>query len=86
VYAASPSGSLNEAPVATIAGSDTGLASQYTSALAVGSDGSIYVPVASVNEILAFPANPSGTLNEAPTGIITGSATQLENPSAIAAR
>ncbi len=86
VYAASPSGSLNEAPIATIAGSNTGLASDYTSALAVGSDGSIYVPVASVNEILAFPANPSGTLNEAPKGIITGSATHLENPSAIAAR
>jgi hypothetical protein len=86
VYAASPSGALNEAPVATIAGSNTGLASDYTSQLAVGSDGTIYVPVASVNEILAFPANPMGMLDEAPTGIITGSATQLANPSAIAAR
>jgi len=81
VYAANPSGVINEAPLATIAGSNTGL--DDPSGIALDAAGRIYVvndnPLgnAPAPSITVYPANPSGTLNEAPIATITGSATTL---------
>jgi len=70
VYAASPSGTLNEAPLATIAGSNTGL--NGPTGVAIDASGKIYVANASAATITIYAANPSGALNEAPLATITG--------------
>ncbi len=81
VYAANPSGTLNEAPLATITGSNTRLSDP--SGIAVDARGKIYV-ADDTGSILVFPADPSGTLNEAPLATITGSYTRLGSPRGIA--
>jgi hypothetical protein len=83
VYAANPSGTLNEPPLATISGSNTGL-SNGVSGVAVDASGKIYAANAGSNSITVYAANPSGTLNEVPLGTIAGSNTQLEDPAHIA--
>jgi mucin-19 len=94
VYAANPSGTLmnpsptlNEAPLATITGSKTGLAEPY--AIAVDASGKIYVANAVgggsfIGSITVYAANPSGTLNEAPLATVTGTATGLNIPEGLA--
>jgi hypothetical protein len=87
VFPANPSGTLNEAPIATISGSNTELG--FVGGLAVDATGRIYTVNSSCgncssNNILVFPANPSGTLNEAPLATIIGSNTGLNNPEGIA--
>jgi sugar lactone lactonase YvrE len=87
VYAANPSGTMNEAPTATISGSATQLGSP--SAVTLDSTGKIYVVNTygggnNTGAITIFAANPSGTLNEAPLGTITGSNSRLFNPTGIA--
>jgi hypothetical protein len=74
VYAASPSGTMNEAPLATITGSNTGL--NNPGGMLFDSAGHIYTP-SSTPSIQMFAANPSGTLNEAPLATITGNNTGL---------
>jgi len=70
VFPADPIGILNEAPVATIAGDQTGgLSSCITCGLAIGPTGVIYVATGAA--VLVFPANPTGTLNEAPIATLT---------------
>jgi hypothetical protein len=65
VFAANPSGTVNEAPIATIAGSSTGLAGP--TGIAFDSTAKIYVlNDGAANDITVYPANPTGTLNEAP--------------------
>lgn len=82
VYAANPSGTLDEAPLATITGSNTGLT--LPDGLALDASGQIYVVnTASTNTVTVYPANPSGTLNEAPLATIGGSATQIGTPTSI---
>jgi hypothetical protein len=85
VYAANPSGTLNEAPLATIAGSNTGL--DQPQGIAVDASGRIYVANDSPNSggagitsaggyITVYAANPTGTLNEAPLATITQAVAQ----------
>ena len=69
VFAANPSGTLNEAPVAQIVGAATGLT--YPVGIALDRSNVIYVADAGVRGILEFAANPSGTFSEAPTGRLT---------------
>jgi sugar lactone lactonase YvrE len=82
VYAANPSGALNEAPLATISGSNTGLRNPI--GLAVDGAGRIDVVDFFTNSLTVYPANPSGTLNEAPLATIAGSSTLLGSPDGIA--
>jgi sugar lactone lactonase YvrE len=81
VYAANPSGTINETPLATIAGTGTGL--NGPEAIALDASGNIYV-ANFADTITVYPPNPSGTLNEAPLATITGAATQLTSPYGIA--
>ena len=74
VYAANPSGTLNVAPLAKIAGASTGL--NGPTSVAVDASGLIYVGN-SAGSITVYAANPNGTLNEAPIATITGSNTGL---------
>jgi hypothetical protein len=84
VYPPNPSGTLNEAPSATIAGSNAGL-SQTLDGVAVDASGKSYVAsFASGGAITVYPANPSGTLNEAPLATIQGTNTELALPVGIA--
>jgi hypothetical protein len=79
VYAANPSGTLNEAPLATISGSSTGLVAP--TAVALDASGKIYVANAN-SSITVYGPNPSGTLNEAPIATIAGSNTGLSSSNA----
>jgi hypothetical protein len=86
MYGANPSGTLNETPLGTIFGSNTGL--NGPTSVAVDSSGLIYVANSGYldsntelntggNSITVYAANPNGTLNEAPIATITGSNTGL---------
>jgi hypothetical protein len=75
-------GTLNEAPVATISGSNTGLSSPY--GIALDTSGKVYVTDSTNNAILVYPANPVGALNEAPLATIAGSNTGLNSPESVA--
>jgi sugar lactone lactonase YvrE len=77
VYAANPTGTLNEAPLATIAGSNTALINP--TAVAIDATGKVYVGNAGAS-ITVYAANPSGALNEAPIAKISGSNTGLTSP------
>jgi len=83
VFAGNLSGTLNVAPLATIAGSNTGLSNPL--GIALDSSGQIYVANnnSSGNGVSVFAANPSGTLNEVPVATIVGSNTAMNNPSGI---
>jgi hypothetical protein len=61
VFAANPSGFLDVAPLATIAGPNTGLVGPGF--LALDRSGRIYVTDPSLASIFVFPANPVGTLD-----------------------
>jgi DNA-binding beta-propeller fold protein YncE len=77
----SSTGLLNEAPMASITGSNTGLFAP--AGLALDSSGNIYV---ADGEVLVYPAlgSSTGPLNEAPTATISGSNTGLLFPFGIA--
>jgi 6-phosphogluconolactonase (cycloisomerase 2 family) len=81
VFAANPSGNVNEAPLATIAGANTGLAE--SSGVALDTSGKIYV-ANTVGSITVYAANPSGTLNETPLATITGPNTEVVSPHGVA--
>ena len=80
----SSTGLLNEAPIATISGSNTGLSGPY--GIALDSSGNIYVADLSANSVFAYPAlgSSTGLLNEAATGTISGPLTELGEPQFIA--
>ena len=78
VFAANASG--NVAPVATIAGSHTGLNAPWSIALAA--DGRLYVANSVSNSIAIFAPGASG--NVAPIRTIAGGNTGLHNPQSIA--
>lgn len=82
VFAANPSGFLDVAPLATIAGPNTGLVGPGF--LALDQSGRIYVTDPSLASIFVFPANPVGTLDEAPIAKIAGGNTGLLAPYGIA--
>ena len=72
-------------PLATIAGSSTGLNNPY--GVALDASGRIYAAnfaAFGTPSITVYAANPSGTLNEAPLGTITGSSTGLNGPTSVA--
>jgi hypothetical protein len=82
-------GTLNEAPLATIAGGNTGLA--FPDGIALDSTGNVYVAnlVGGANNIGSITVYPplgssTGTLNEAPIVTITGNTTELFDPTGIA--
>ena len=80
----SSSGLLNEAPTATISGSDTGLTNPW--GITLDSSANIYVVDFSAGSVLVYPAlgSSNGPLNEHPTATIAGSNTGLLNPIGIA--
>ena len=78
VYAANPSGTLNEAPLATISGSNTGI--NAPDGVTLDAAGKIYVANFGNNTITVYAANPSGTLNIAPLATIGGGSTALSGP------
>jgi hypothetical protein len=99
VFAANPRGILNEAPLATITGTQTGL--NRASAIAVDASNKIYVtnmgteideeaapPTFLGSSITVYPPIPQGggRLNEAPIATIAGSNTGLDGPDGIAVR
>jgi len=77
VYASNPSGTLNETPLATIAGTNTALVNPTT--VAIDASGKIYVGNSGAS-ITVYAANPSGTLNETPIATISGTNTGLTSP------
>ncbi len=80
----SRTGLLNEAPIATISGSNTGLV--YPDGIAVDSSRNIYVADYFAVKVLVYPAlgSSTGLLDEAPTATISGSNTGLLGPVGIA--
>ena len=86
----SKTGTLDEPPIATIAGADTGLYNPL--GIALDSSGNIYVANCascrggSGDRVVVYSPRGSrkGTLNEAPTAIITGADTGLNYPAGIA--
>jgi DNA-binding beta-propeller fold protein YncE len=81
----SSAGLLNETPIATISGSNTGLS--YPQGIAVDStSGNIYVADEDATSVYVYPPleSSTGTLNEAPTATISGLDTGLSSPEGIA--
>lgn len=83
VFPANPVGTVTEAPLATIAGSNT-LLDGGNDGMAVDATGTMYAADGNTNIIAAFAPNPSGTLNEAPSGTIAGSNTGLNSSRSVA--
>ena len=82
-----PAGMRDEAPVATIGGSQTQL--MQPTGIALDTSGKIYVTntlmgTEQVGHIEVYAADPIGTLNEAPLATITGPRTALGLPEGIA--
>jgi hypothetical protein len=79
-------GTLNQAPLATIAGQNTGL--NIPTGIAVDASGNIYVAnpgnAAGGGSVTVYAANPSGTLNEAPLATISGGSTGVASPKGVA--
>jgi sugar lactone lactonase YvrE len=89
VYAAITNGGGNEAPLATIVGSNTELLG--ASGVAIDASGKIYVVNYNTvtlggGSVTVYAANPSGTLNETPIAAIIGSNTAFHQPQGIAVR
>src|ERR1039458_4439575 len=82
---ASSTGLPDEAPTATISGSDTGLISPYGIALD-STTGNIYVADALATSVFVYPAlaSSTGLPNEVPLVTITGGKTGLSYPQGIA--
>ena len=80
----SSTGLLDEAPTATIAGSNTGLSGPF--GIALDSSGKIYVADFFTASVYIFPAlgSSTGLLDEARTATIGGSNTGLQRPAGIA--
>ena len=84
----SSTGPLNEAPIATIKGSNTGLISP--TGIALDSSGNIYVAdnggMFADPSVFVYPplGSSTGLLNESPTATISGSNTGLSYPKGIA--
>ncbi len=77
-------GLLNEIPIATISGSNTGLESP--SGIALDSSGNIYVGDFAASSVSVYPplGKSTGMLNESPIATISGSDTGLVSPAGIA--
>jgi len=89
----SSTGPLNEAPLFTISGSNTGLNGPdlgVPQGLALDSDNNVYVPeflsTTFGQSVLIFPpvATSGGLPNEAPSGEFAGPATAISNPQSVA--
>ncbi len=86
----SSTGTLNEAPIATISGNSTGLESPKN--IALDSSQNIYVTDDGATSVFVYPAlggsgwvaGPPATYSVAPTATISGSNTGLRNPYGIA--
>ncbi len=77
-------GLLNESPIATISGANTGM--QSPSGIALDSQGNIYVGDSAAFSVFVYPplGKSTGLLNESPTAAISGSNTGLISPAGIA--
>ncbi len=76
---------LNAAPTRTIQGGNTGLVRPYQGRF--DSQGNLYVPDRDAGKITVFSASSltgTGTLNIAPLRVVSGSNTQLAEPTAVA--
>ena len=73
-------GPLNEAPTATISGSDTGL--EITWGITVDTNGNIYVADWNRSSVFVYPpvASSTGQLNEVPSATISGANTGMIGP------
>jgi sugar lactone lactonase YvrE len=80
-FAAHPYGTLDEAPIATIAGNNTGL--NYPYSLDLDAAANIYSASYYVG-ISVFAPHPAGATNVAPTAILAGARTSLDGPTAVA--
>jgi biopolymer transport protein ExbD len=83
IFAANPSGITNEAPTARIGGSLTE-GFYFAASVAVDHLGEIYFGYAQTpveSGIVEYPPNPSGTVNEAPQGMLSGA-----NPTGLVAK
>ncbi len=78
----SSTGTLNEAPIATISGIDTGLSGPI--GIALDSGGKIYVANNGGVYVYAALGSSTGTLNEAPIATIGGSNTGMVEPADVA--
>ena len=78
----SSTGTLDEAPIATISGSDTGLVSPR--GIGLDSIGNIYVVNGAGVSVYPPLGSSTGLLNEAPTATISGGNTGLVIPQGIA--
>src|SRR5208282_2754745 len=74
----------NVAPIATIAGSNTGLG--YPSGVAIDGTGNIYVANKATDTVTIYSplGSSTGALNESPTATIGGSNTGMDSPAGIA--
>ncbi|MBD5656968.1 MAG: NHL repeat-containing protein [Candidatus Eremiobacteraeota bacterium] len=82
VYPKAVTGTIDEYPLATIVGSDTGLSTPF--GIAVDGGGRIYVSNYANGSITVYASTPRGTLDERPLATIAGSATGLANPTGVA--
>ena len=80
----SSTGLLNELPIATISGANTGL--NLPGGMALDSSGKIYVADNGATSVFVYPAlgSSTGLLNEFPTATISGSNTGLNGPFGVA--
>ncbi len=78
------SGIVNEAPIATISGPNTGLVSANIWGVAVGSSGKIYLINGSTISIFPALGSSTGNLDESPLATISGTNPGLVFPQALA--
>jgi beta-lactam-binding protein with PASTA domain len=83
VFAPDPVGTVSEAPLATITGSSTQL-DGGNDGLTVCPNGTIFQADRNTSVVSEFAANPGGTLNEAPFATISGAASGVNSPTAVA--
>jgi sugar lactone lactonase YvrE len=71
VYAANPSGTLNESPIATITDPNIETGLDSPECIALDPSGNVYVGSLETDRISVYAANPKGTLNESALATIT---------------
>ncbi|MGP6159147.1 MAG: hypothetical protein ACLPYS_16845 [Vulcanimicrobiaceae bacterium] len=78
MYAATPIGNFNDAPLATNDGGSTTL--NAPAGIALDAAGTIYVADGANNAVTVFAANPSVSVTSAPLATIGGGSTGIDGP------